>query len=84
MIHKNISNAVLDKCTKRELIIYIENLLKEIDLIATCNQDLQDILECKEKLHRDYVRYARQTNKIQSIEDVILRATTEKEIENEN
>ena len=73
MIHRNIINADLDKCTKRELINYIQNLLEEIDLIATCNQDLQDILKCKEKLHIDYVRYARQTNEIQSIETRIKR-----------
>ena len=68
MIHKNISDCDLDRCTKGELKVYIRSLLQEIDLIATCNQDLQDLLECKEKLHRDYVRYARQTNEIQSIE----------------
>ena len=68
MIHREIDNKKLYDCTKRELIFYIKNLLEEINLIATCNQDLQDILECKEKLHRDYVRYARQTNEIQIIE----------------
>lgn len=71
MIHRNIYNGNLDKCTKRELIIYIKNLLEEINLIATCNQDLQDVLECKEKLHKDYVRYARQTNEIQELESII-------------
>ena len=71
MIHRNIYNGNLDKCTKRELIIYIKNLLEEIDLLATCNEDLQDILESKEKLHKDYVRYARHTNEIQAIESRI-------------
>lgn len=71
MIHRNIYNGNLDKCTKRELIIYIKNLLEEIDLLSYCNQDLQDVLECKEKLHKDYVRYARQTNEIQELESRI-------------
>lgn len=77
MIHRNIINSDLNKCTKSELIRYIKNLLEEINLIATCNQDLQDILECKEKLHKDYVRYARQTNEIQELESLIKRKGNE-------
>lgn len=71
MIHKFVKSESLRQCDKEFLIQYIQQLFEEIDLLANCNQDLQDVLEKERAFHKDYVRYARNTNIIQEMEDYV-------------
>lgn len=71
MIHKFVKSESLKQCDKEFLIQYIQQLFEEIDLLANCNQDLQDVLEKERAFHKDYVRYARNTSIIQEMEDYV-------------
>ena len=71
MIHKFVKPDSLNQCDKEFLIQYIQQLFEEINLLANCNQDLQDVLEKERSFHKDYVRYARNTNIIQEMEDYV-------------
>ena len=71
MIHKFVKADSLKQCDKEFLIQYIQQLFEEIGLLANCNQDLQDVLEKERSFHKDYVRYARNTNIIQEMEDYV-------------
>lgn len=77
MLH-GLSNDELKQCTKEKLIDYINALLEENNYLATCNQDLQNIIERykallddKDFFHEHYVLYARHTNRIQNFETQI-------------
>lgn len=77
MIHM-LTNDELKQCTKEKLMYYIRALLEENNYLATCNQDLQNIIERykaliddKDLFHEHYTLYARHTNRIQDFETQI-------------